>query len=207
MPSHSGCGRSWTTSFQPMCGIFRPAFATAEENFGTRPGSRPKPGVSPSSPCSNSICSPMQMPRKGLLAAAEITASRAPLAASWRMQSGIAPWPGTTTRSAARIASRSEVTSTSASGGTRSSAFGQARQCLRGRCGGGAEAADAAFVADRLDERLADGDGDVLDRVVRVDVEVALGLDLEIEHAVARDLVEHVLQEGNARGQFGHALA
>ena len=39
------------------------------------------------------------------------------------MQSGIAPWPGTTTRSAARIAFGSEVTSTSSRGATCSSAF------------------------------------------------------------------------------------
>ena len=32
----------------------------------------------------------MQIPRNGLLPAASTTASRAPLAASWRMQSGIA---------------------------------------------------------------------------------------------------------------------
>ncbi len=35
------------------------------------------------------------------------------------------------------------------------------------------EAADAGLVAERLRERLAEGDGDVLDGVVGVDVEVA----------------------------------
>ena len=43
----------------------------------------------------------MQMPRKGLLAAAAMTAGRRPRQSSSRMQSGIAPWPGNTTRSAA----------------------------------------------------------------------------------------------------------
>jgi hypothetical protein len=32
--------------------------------------------------------------------------------------------------------------------------------------------------------------------VVGVDVQVALGLDLEVDHAVARNLVEHVVEEG-----------
>ena len=44
--------------------------------------SSPRPSASPSSPRSNSICSPMQIPRKGLLRVASSTASRAPLAAS-----------------------------------------------------------------------------------------------------------------------------
>ena len=59
-------------------------------------------GTSPSSECSNSICWPMQMPRKGFVAAASITAWRSPRASSSRMQSGIAPWPGTTRSAAAR---------------------------------------------------------------------------------------------------------
>jgi hypothetical protein len=90
---------------------------------GTRPGSSASPGVSPSSPCSNSICMPMQMPRNGFARVHSTTASRAPLAASWRMQSGIAPWPGTTTLSAARICAGSAVTRTRTPGATRSSAF------------------------------------------------------------------------------------
>ena len=54
--------------------------------------------------------------------------SRAPLAASCRMQSGIAPWPGTTTRSAARIAAGSAVTRTSSRGATCSSALATERR-------------------------------------------------------------------------------
>src|SRR5262249_1892079 len=90
---------------------------------GTSPPSSPNPGVSPSSPRSNSICRPMQMPRKGLARAASTTASRAPLAASCRMQSGMAPWPGTTTLSEERISRGPAVTRTSAFGATRSIAL------------------------------------------------------------------------------------
>jgi len=57
------------------------------------------------------------------------------------------------------------------------------------------EAAHARLVADGARAGLAERDADVFDRVVRVDVQVTLGVDLEIEHAVARDLVEHVLEE------------
>ena len=69
------------------------------------------------------LCIGLQMLRKGLRPAASTTASRAPLAPSWRMQSGMAPWPGTTTRSAARIAAGSAVTRTRSFGATCSSAL------------------------------------------------------------------------------------
>jgi hypothetical protein len=70
----------------------------------------------------------MQMPRKGFSRAAAITASRAPLSPSWRMQSGMAPCPGTTTLSEERILSGSAVTSTSACGATCSKAFATDRR-------------------------------------------------------------------------------
>ena len=50
------------------------------------------------------------------------------------------------------------------------------RQRLVHRHGGVAVAADPGAVAERLVERLAEGDPDVLDRVVRAGLEVALGL-------------------------------
>jgi hypothetical protein len=49
-----------------------------------------------------------------------------------------------------------------------------------------------------LAKRLAERDADVLDGVVGVDVQVALRLDVEVEHAVARHLVEHVLEKRHA---------
>ena len=61
---------------------------------------------------------------------------------------------------------------------------------------GVAVAADALLVADGLGEGLAEGDADVLDGVVIVDMQVALALDVQVDQAVAGDLVHHVVEEG-----------
>ena len=55
------------------------------------------------------------------------------------------------------------------------------------------------------ERRLAEHDADVLDGVVRVDVQVALGLDHEVDHPVPCDLVEHVVEERHAGGEIGAA--
>src|SRR5262245_6855972 len=77
-----------------------------------------------------------------------------------------------------------------------------ARERLVERDVGVPEPAYALLVADRLRHRLAEGDPDVLDGVVGVDVQVALRLDVEVEQAVARDLVEHVVEERHAGGEL-----
>ena len=77
-----------------------------------------------------------------------------------------------------------------------------ARQRLVERHVGVAVAADALLVADRLGDRLAERDADVFDRVVAVDVQVALGVDVEVDQAVAGDLVEHVVEEADAGGEL-----
>src|SRR5690606_17733729 len=59
-----------------------------------------------------------------------------------------------------------------------------ARERLVERHVGVAIAADALLVADRARNGLAERDADVLDRVVRVDVQVALRLDLEVDETV-----------------------
>ena len=82
-----------------------------------------------------------------------------------------------------------------------------ARQRLVERHVGVAVAADALLVAERLGERLPERDADVLDGVVRVDLEVALGAHREVDHAVARDLVEHVVEERDAGGELRRAAA
>ena len=66
-----------------------------------------------------------------------------------------------------------------------------------------AVAQNALFVANGLGYRLAQGNADILHRVVVIDVQVALGLDLQIHHPVTRDLVQHVLQKRHAGIKFG----
>ena len=63
---------------------------------------------------------------------------------------------------------------------------------------GVAVAADPGAVAERLVERLAERDADVLDRVVGAGLEVAGRLDLEAEPAVAGEQLEHVVEEADA---------
>ena len=62
---------------------------------------------------------PMHTPMSGLLAAASSTAASRPDSRSSRMQSGIAPWPGRTTRSAANTSSGLPVTMTRKSSASR----------------------------------------------------------------------------------------
>ena len=64
-------------------------------------------------------------------------------------------------------------------------------------------AGDALHVAERLLQRGAERDADVLDRVVLVDVEVALGLDGDVDQAVAGDLLQHVVEEADAGRESG----
>jgi hypothetical protein len=63
---------------------------------------------------------------------------------------------------------------------------------------GVAVAAQTAFVAHRQRHRLAHRDAHVFHGVVAVDVQVALGIDLQVDQAVAGDLVEHVVEEADA---------
>ena len=111
------------------------------------------------------------------------------------------PWKNSCTRSTSNSPIRARVNFT----WYRARAAGEidhhARQRLVERHVGVAEAAHARLVADRPGERLSQRDADVLDGVVRIDVQVALGFDLEVEHAVAGHLVEHVLEERQAGRQ------
>ena len=52
---------------------------------------------------------------------------------------------------------------------------------------------------------LAEDDADILHRVVKVDVKVTLGFDLEVERAVATEGVQHVIQETDTGGDAGLA--
>ena len=70
-----------------------------------------------------------------------------------------------------------------------------------------AVAGDAGAVAERLVERLADADADVLDRVMGAGLEVAARLDAEVEAAVAGQQVEHVIEEADAGVALAGAVA
>jgi hypothetical protein len=60
-------------------------------------------------------------------------------------------------------------------------------------------AGDARPVAEGLIERLPEGNRHVLDDVVGIDVEIALRSDGQIEQAVYRDVVQHVIEKADAR--------
>ena len=68
-----------------------------------------------------------------------------------------------------------------------------------------AEAADALEAVERLGDRLAQDDAGVLDRVMHVDVKVALGLDLHVDAAVASKALQHVVVEADAGRDLGRA--
>src|SRR5208283_2004686 len=58
---------------------------------------------------------------------------------------------------------------------------------------------------ERLGKRLADGDADVLDRVVIVDVAVACGANGEVDQGMTRELIEHMIEEADAGRDVGRA--
>ena len=65
-----------------------------------------------------------------------------------------------------------------------------------------AVAADPGAVAERLVERLAEHDPGVLDRVVGAGLEVAADLHAEAQPPVAREQLEHVVEEPDAGGDL-----
>ena len=64
--------------------------------------------------------------------------------------------------------------------------------------GGRSVAGDAHPFAQRLVERLAEHDGGVLDGVVGTRLQVAADVDVEVDAPVAREQVEHVVEEADA---------
>lgn len=59
-------------------------------------------------------------------------------------------------------------------------------------------AAYAFFVADGLGKCLTQGDADVFHRVVGIDMQIALGDDIQIDQTMARHLIKHVLKKRHA---------
>ena len=69
------------------------------------------------------------------------------------------------------------------------------------------EPGDPGSIAERLGERRAEDERDVLDRVVLVDLEVAVGADGEVEQAVVGERAEQVVVEADAGVDRPVALA
>ena len=57
---------------------------------------------------------------------------------------------------------------------------------------------DPLLVAQRLLERLPQGDADVFDAMVIVDMQIAFGTDIDIKTAMAGNLLEHVFEKGDS---------
>ena len=62
---------------------------------------------------------------------------------------------------------------------------------------------DAAAVAERARDRLADDVAGILGGVVEIDVQIALGPKRDVDQAMARQLLQHVVEEPDA-GLDGH---
>ena len=68
-------------------------------------------------------------------------------------------------------------------------------------------ARDALHVAERLLHRLPERDADVFGGVVMVDVQIALRLHGDVDARMARQQVEHVVEEADAGRDIGRAGA
>ncbi|MNN46372.1 hypothetical protein D3C81_1607510 [compost metagenome] len=77
-----------------------------------------------------------------------------------------------------------------------------ARQAFVQRHVAVAVAGNALLVANGPGDSLAKRDADVFHRMVVVDMRVAGGFDLQVEHTMPGDLVKHVVEERHARRQF-----
>ena len=58
--------------------------------------------------------------------------------------------------------------------------------------------AHAFFIAYRFRKRLAERDSDILHGVMGIDMQIALGFDIEVDQTVTRDLVEHMVEKRHA---------
>ena len=83
--------------------------------------------------------------------------------------------------------------------------YGDARQRLVHRQQAIGVAGQPALVAERLFERLAERDADVLDGVVIVNMQIAPGAHRHVDERVPGELVEHVIEEADAGGDLGRA--
>ena len=68
-------------------------------------------------------------------------------------------------------------------------------------------ALDATLGAQRLQQTAAQREGGILDGVVLVDMQVALGADGQVDAAMLAYLLEHVVEEAQPRADVGMAIA
>src|SRR5271165_4339509 len=68
-------------------------------------------------------------------------------------------------------------------------------------------AQDATLTAQRLGEGLAERNADVLDGVVLVHVEIAVRLQLQVERAVARNQLQHMVEKTDSAADLGATVA
>ncbi len=59
-------------------------------------------------------------------------------------------------------------------------------------------AIDAFAIAQCFGKELPDDNADVFDRVMLIDIQIAFGLDFQVEGSVLREELEHVVEEANA---------
>src|SRR3546814_13477666 len=81
------------------------------------------------------------------------------------------------------------------------------RSCLVHRDQCAAVTNDALAVAERLRHGLADRVAGVLGRVVEIDMQVTLGAQPEVDQAMARQLLQHVVEKTDAGLDVVHAGA
>jgi hypothetical protein len=68
-------------------------------------------------------------------------------------------------------------------------------------------AQDPALCPERFKHRLAQSNPGVLDGVMLIHIQVALGPECQIERAMSRDKVQHVVQKADSSGHAGNAAA
>ena len=60
----------------------------------------------------------------------------------------------------------------------------------------------SGLVPDRLRKRLTENDSDVFDSVVCIDLQISLRSDVQIHHAMACNLREHMVKKRNSGGEL-----
>src|SRR5690554_35083 len=81
------------------------------------------------------------------------------------------------------------------------------RQRLVERNVGMAVTANAFFVSDRFRKGLTQGDADIFDGMVIVDMRIAIRAHVKIDHAVAYDLIQHMIEKRHPGGEVAFTAA